>query len=162
MAEFQSFNPNPRAAKVGDCAVRAVAKALGIDWYQSYVELASEGDMPSANNVWGAVLRRHGFRRAAIPAECPDCYTVGDFIREYPDGIYVVALKNHVVAVENGVLYDTWNSMDENPIYFGGVNDGKSLYAAQLPIRLFSAQLFPAANAHRATADTRPRPTAAP
>nr|DAH09914.1 MAG TPA: hypothetical protein [Caudoviricetes sp.] len=25
MAEFQSFNPNPRAAKVGDCAVRAVA-----------------------------------------------------------------------------------------------------------------------------------------
>ena len=106
MAEFQSFNPNPRAAKVGDCAVRAVAKALGIDWYQSYVELASE------------VLRRHGFRRAAIPAECPDCYTVGDFIREYPDGIYVVALKNHVVAVENGVLYDTWNSMDENPIYF--------------------------------------------
>ena len=122
MAEFQSFNPNPRAAKVGDCAVRAVAKALGIDWYQSYVELASEGltqcDMPSANYVWGAVLRRHGFRRAAIPAECPDCYTVGDFIREYPDGIYVVALKNHVVAVENGVLYDTWNSMDENPIYF--------------------------------------------
>ena len=109
MAEFQSFNPNPRAAKVGDCAVRAVAKALGIDWYQSYVELASEGltqcDMPSANNVWGAVLRRHGFRRAAIPGE-------------YPNGIYVVALKNHVVAVENGVLYDTWNSMDENPIYF--------------------------------------------
>ncbi len=55
MAEFQSFNPNPRATKVGDCAVRAVAKALGIDWYQSYVELASEGltqcDMPSANNV---------------------------------------------------------------------------------------------------------------
>lgn len=75
-------------------------------------------DLPSANNVWGAVLRQHGFRRAAIPDEFPDCYTVGDFIREYPEGTYVVALKNHVVTVENGVLYDTWNSMDENPIYF--------------------------------------------
>lgn len=72
MWAYQSFNPNPRAAKVGDCAVRAVAKALGIGWYQAYVMLASEGltqcDMPSANNVWGAVLRRHGFRRNARTA----------------------------------------------------------------------------------------------
>lgn len=122
MGEFRSFNPNPRAAKVGDCAVRAVAKALGISWYQAYTALALEGleqcDMPSANNVWGAVLRKNGFRRAAIPAECPDCYTVRDFIREYPAGTYVVALKNHVVTVCDGELYDTWNSMDENPIYF--------------------------------------------
>lgn len=122
MGEFRSFNPNPRAAKVGDCAVRAVAKALGISWYEAYTLLVAEGleqcDMPSANNVWGAVLRKNGFRRAAIPAECPDCYTVRDFIREYPAGTYVVALKNHVVTVCNGELYDTWNSMDENPIYF--------------------------------------------
>lgn len=122
MGEFRSFNPNPRAAKVGDCAVRAVAKALGISWYEAYTLLAAEGleqcDMPSANNVWGAVLRKNGFRRAAIPAECPDCYTVRDFIREYPAGTYVVALKNHVVTVCDGELYDTWNSMDENPIYF--------------------------------------------
>ena len=78
MVAYQSFNPNPRAAKVGDCAVRAVAKALGIGWYHAYVMLASERlnqcDMPSANNVWGAVLRRDGFRRAAIPEECPDCW----------------------------------------------------------------------------------------
>lgn len=122
MGGFKSFNPNPKAAKVGDCAVRAISKALGMDWYQAYAELVKEGlrqcDMPSANNVWGAVLRRHGFQRVAIPAECPDCYTVGNFIREYPNGTFVVALKNHVVTVENGVLYDTWNSMDENPIYF--------------------------------------------
>lgn len=122
MGEFRSFNPNPRAAKVGDCAVRAVAKALGISWYEAYTLLVAEGleqcDMPSANNVWGAVLRKNGFRRAAIPAECPDCYTVRDFIQEYPAGTYVVALKNHVVTVCDGELYDTWNSMDENPIYF--------------------------------------------
>lgn len=122
MDKFHSFNPNPRAAKVGDCAVRAVAKALGISWYEAYTLLVAEGleqcDMPSANNVWGAVLRKNGFRRAAIPAECPDCYTVRDFIQEYPAGTYVVALKNHVVTVCDGELYDTWNSMDENPIYF--------------------------------------------
>ena len=102
--------------------MRAISKALGMNWYQAYTELVKEGlrqcDMPSANNVWGAVLRKHGFRRASIPEECPDCYTVGDFLQEHPIGIFVVALKNHVVAVDNGVLYDSWNSMDENPIYF--------------------------------------------
>lgn len=122
MGTFESFNPNPRAAKVGDCAVRAIAKALGISWYQAYIELVMEGleqcDMPSANNVWGAVLRKNGFRRAVIPEECPDCYTVGDFMQEYPEGTYVVALKNHVATVVDGKLFDTWNSMDENPIYF--------------------------------------------
>lgn len=122
MDGFRCFNPNPQAARVGDCAVRAVAKSLGVNWYQAYAMLTLEGleqcDMPSANNVWGAVLRQNGFRRAAIPAECPDCYTVRDFIREYPVGTFVVALKNHVVAVCDGELYDTWNSMDENPIYF--------------------------------------------
>ena len=59
------FNPNPTGKNVGDCAVRAVSKALGMDWQQAYAEIAAEGyflcDMPSANAVWGAVLRREGF-----------------------------------------------------------------------------------------------------
>lgn len=109
MGAYRPYNPNPRTAKVGDCAVRAVAKAFGISWYQAYAELVSEGleqcDLPSANNVWGAVLRQHGFRRAAIPAECPDCYTVRDFIREYPDGNRSFRLWINDKAVET--IFDT-------------------------------------------------------
>lgn len=64
------YNPNPIAVRVGDCAVRAVAKAIGCGWEEAYLRLAvmglQMGDMPSSNNVWGAVLRQHGFRRAAI------------------------------------------------------------------------------------------------
>ena len=29
---WKMFNPNPLAARVGDCAVRAVCKAIGADW----------------------------------------------------------------------------------------------------------------------------------
>ncbi len=64
------YNPNPIAVRVGDCAVRAVARAIGCGWEEAYLRLAvmglQMGDMPSSNNVWGAVLRQHGFRRAAI------------------------------------------------------------------------------------------------
>ena len=36
------FNENPAGRSVGDCAVRAVSKALGKTWEEAYVELALE------------------------------------------------------------------------------------------------------------------------
>jgi len=56
------YNPNPSGRRVGDCAVRAVAKALNVDWETAYAMIANNGyqmnDMPSSNSVWGAVLRQ--------------------------------------------------------------------------------------------------------
>lgn len=120
------YNPNPVGRSVGDCSVRAIAKALGVSWEQAYALTASAGfsmgDMPSSNSVWGAVLRQHGFYRTAIESECPDCYTAEDFINDCPDGIYVLGFGNHVATaiVKNGqkVLYDSWNSSHEIPQYY--------------------------------------------
>ena len=70
--------------------MRAIAAALGVDWETAYDLLADAGynmaDMPSADGVWGAVLRQHGFYRAAIPNSCPDCYSAADFAREHQAG----------------------------------------------------------------------------
>ena len=38
-----NYNPNPVSARVGDCAVRAVAKALNIDWEKAFVLIAANG-----------------------------------------------------------------------------------------------------------------------
>lgn len=37
------YNPNPYHKSVGDCAVRAISKALGQDWEQTYVWLSVVG-----------------------------------------------------------------------------------------------------------------------
>lgn len=115
------YNPNPTGRKVGDCAVRAVAKALSIDWETAYELIASNGyamgDMPSSDSVWGSVLRQNGFYRKSIPNYCPDCYTVKEFCRDNPKGIFVLAFGGHVATVVNGDLYDSWNSLNEIPIY---------------------------------------------
>ena len=107
---------------MGDCAVRAVAVALGTDWETAYRMICKAGldmaDMPSSNSVWGAVLRRNGFYRTAIPNTCPDCYTLGDFADDHPDGTFVVGTGNHVATVVDGVVYDSWNSLNEIPQYF--------------------------------------------
>ncbi len=116
------YNPNPFHARVGDCTVRAIAKATGDSWEHTYIMLSLhgliEGDMPSANVVWGKYLRSKGFRRFTIPDICPDCYTVNDFEVEHPEGTYIVALNGHVVCVVDGNHYDTWDSGDMNPIYY--------------------------------------------
>lgn len=122
MTSFRAYNPNPLSKQVGDCTVRALSRALSQDWEQTYAGIALEGfmlcDMPSANNVWGAYLKRRGFVRRMLPNACPDCYTVEDFCRDHPSGTYVVALSGHVVCVQDGFFYDTWDSGRETPIYY--------------------------------------------
>ena len=92
-------------------AIRATMIGLALQGYLM-------GDMPSANHVWGAYLREKGFRRAVIPDECPDCYTVADFAAEHPDGTYILALSGHVVCVRDGDYFDTWDSGGEVPLYY--------------------------------------------
>ena len=116
------YNPNPRHSRVGDCAVRAIAKATAQDWETAYTGLYvkgySMGDLPSANSVWGAYLREKGFSRFMVPNTCPDCYTVRDFCIDHPRGMFVLALDGHVVTVYNGDYYDTWDSGSETVLYY--------------------------------------------
>ena len=116
------YNPNPVAARVGDCAVRAISKVLNISWEDAYAKLAVNafrmGDMPSSNNGIASVLRMNGFYRENLPDFCPDCYTVEDFARNNPVGTYVLGTGQHVIAIVDGDWFDSWNSKDEVPQYF--------------------------------------------
>lgn len=119
---YIEYNPNPLSRRVGDCAVRALTKALDLDWEQAYALICANGalmgDMPSADAVWGATLRQHNYFREAIPTSCPECYTAEDFCKDHPNGTYVLAFGGHVAAVHNGDLYDAWDSSNLIPQYF--------------------------------------------
>lgn len=120
---YQYYQPNPiRSDPVGDCTVRALSKALNIDWEKAHVMLdyASYmmGDISNSNAVMGAVLRRNGFYRDVIPNTCPDCYTAEDFCEDHPTGTFVLGFGTHVATVVDGVIYDSWDSSDEYPIYY--------------------------------------------
>ena len=119
---FIEYNPNPCARRVGDCAVRAVAKALKIDWETAYLAIMMNGfnmcDMPSSDAVWGATLRQNGFTRKAIPNTCPECYTAKDFCRDHPVGTYVLGFGGHTATVKDGDLFDSWDSSDEIPQFY--------------------------------------------
>lgn len=119
---YTPYNPSPIGARVGDCAVRALTKALDTDWDKAYLLLCAKGfklcDMPNANSCIHAVLADNNFERAIIPNTCPYCYTIQDFSEDNPNGVYVVGTGTHVVAVVDGDIYDSWDSSNEIPMIF--------------------------------------------
>lgn len=119
---YVRYNPNPTGRRVGDCAIRAIAKALDVDWETAYLMITKAGylmgDMPSSDSVWGSVLRRNGFYRDVIPNTCPECYTAEDFCLDHPEGTFILGFGGHVATVVDGKIYDSWNSSQEIPIYY--------------------------------------------
>ena len=106
------YNPNPTGARVGDCSIRAVCKALDMDWDKAYTAIVLTGyvmgDMPSSNAVWGSYLRSKGFRRESMPDSYPTL----------KKGTFVLVFSGHVATVEDGNLYDSWDSSAEIPLYY--------------------------------------------
>lgn len=119
---YIGFNANPSGKRVGDCAVRAIGKALGMIWEDAYISLVAEGfkfhDMPSANYVWGMLLHKHGFKQEMINNTCPQCTSVSEFAETHPKGVYVLATDGHVVTSIDGDYYDSWDSGDEIVNYY--------------------------------------------
>lgn len=122
------FNLNPLEKRTGDCVVRAMAYATGQSWDDAYWELCHKGydmaQMPSWNSTWWGFLKDNGFTRHVIPDTCPDCYSVEDFCADHPKGVYVLFIPHssedsgHVVAVDNGNVYDIWDSTGEIPLVY--------------------------------------------
>jgi len=119
---WELYEPNPVRTGAIDCSTRALAKALDISWERAYVMKSLNGFLMGnesvADEVWGSVLRQHGFRREIVPNTCPDCYTVEDFCNDHPEGVYVVKSEDHVATVKDGVLFDSWPSQGKTVIYF--------------------------------------------
>lgn len=122
MTMYKFLNNNPNNNKVGDCVIRAISTALCQPWEETYIELCLQGylmcDLPSSNAVWNSYLKGKGYTREFIKNDCPECYTIADFVKEYPHGIYVIGTGTHAVAVIDGVILDNWDCSDEQPIYF--------------------------------------------
>jgi hypothetical protein len=119
---WQYINLNPRKKSVGDCTIRAIGIATDKGWMETYLDLCLFGllmaDMPSANAVTTSYLKSKGFRRRTIPDDCPDCYTIEDFCKDHPKGTFVIGTGSHLTTVIDSVLWDSWDSRNETPVYY--------------------------------------------
>lgn len=119
---YAFFNANPAGNMTSDCVIRAISLVTGMDWDTIYMRLMLKGYelkvLPDVNQVWGAFLKENGFVRYVIPNTCPDCYTIADFVKDNPQGTFLVATDAHVVGVKDGKYYDTSDCGKSVPIYY--------------------------------------------
>lgn len=120
---FIKYNPNPCGKSVGDCTIRALSKAFNVDWESMYISLALSGlvmgDLPDSDKVWNSYLKKNGFYRCAIADDLPDNYTVSDFANDNPRGVFILSMPGqHAVTVIDGDYYDSWDSGQEEPVYY--------------------------------------------
>ena len=119
---YIQYNPNPINGNAKDCVIRALTIAVGKNWFRVYDELSelgrSRGTWGCYSTVWEPYLRKHNFKKRSIPDYCPDCYTFKDFAKDHPRGVYVIASESHVAVIEDGNLYDSWDSSDEIPEFY--------------------------------------------
>lgn len=106
-----------RKGSCGDCAVRAMATALGVPYEDAYKEIAlankAAGNTKSVRSgvrreVFGEVLSRHGWlwsRAPVIPGRKARPYDL--------KGTVIARQAHHFVAVIGGVPHDVFDSSDK-------------------------------------------------
>lgn len=119
---FQMYNKNPANNYTEDCTIRAIATVMDKDWDDVWLDIMiiafRNKEMMHSNVIWQQYLRENGYIRHNIPDTCPNCYRVKDFVRDFQNGSYILGTGSHVIAVKDGVYYDTGDSGNEVPIYY--------------------------------------------
>lgn len=107
---YKFHNANARGNFVNDCVVRAISVAEGKSWDETYKELSQiaqyEGILLDDVDFVEEYLDKRYDR------SCHYSKTVGEFIDEFPKGIFLITMKGHITVVIDGILYDTFDCRD--------------------------------------------------
>lgn len=114
------YNPNPnKRTDVGDCVVRAMCKATNNDWKTVFKRLCNIAinmcAMPNSDDVWQAYLVENGFTYNKLTVRKGGKRpTVDSFCRDNKIGTFVLRVANHIVTVQEGKSWDTWDCSDKS------------------------------------------------
>ena len=119
MKRYKYFQPNDKDIKdkMGDCQIRALAKALNKSWLEVFDLICPIIREAQAMDIFccdltktKGFMKRIGFEYTGISnkkgSKRP---TVEEFAKKHPKGRYVCSVASHVVAVVDGIYYDTWD-----------------------------------------------------
>ena len=109
--------PETRRGALGDCQVRALVTALGLDYSGAYELLyAMQGERKRCSfglveDLEARDSRLHVIRALPFPAVRGEPRMTGvEFCRRYSNGHFILRMAHHVAAVVDGNLYDSWDS----------------------------------------------------
>lgn len=121
---FHFYNANPKGKYTGDCVIRAISTAIQKPYEQVYRELLEvalkTGYSIASKECYSKYLEKQGWKKCNQPRKADNtkytgeewCKLVQQYTFNYPDKIVAHIGGNHIVAIINGKVWDTWDSTD--------------------------------------------------
>lgn len=117
---FKPTQPNPTEnsrfykSTKDDCVVRAFCIAAGISWLEAFDILVAKAretyNVPNDKACYAAVFEDMGYKMFTTNAvKGRKRLTAEAFAKQFPKGRYILSVANHITAVVDGKVCDTWN-----------------------------------------------------
>ena len=104
---FRYYNANPYGNNISDCVIRSLSVLTDRGWREVYDELT---DLAGDNGLmFDRVEFVEDYLDDRYPRECHYAKTVGEFANEHPYGRYAVTMPNHITAIVNGSIIDSFD-----------------------------------------------------
>lgn len=129
---YKYYNANTRNNDVGDCVKRAISLALGRDYDQVGAELNKMKRALGQNafntpTVYNKYLKQFNVVPELLHPTAENSVTETQFAEAHPSGTYILEvgrpklrsgpynyyLPDHLVAIIDGDIYDSWNSSND-------------------------------------------------
>lgn len=110
---FKFFNRNPYGDKIGDCVIRAISTALGIDYYEVAYMLRQNGRFYECEELCVDCYEKllsHDFQ---LPCFRGCGRTAKEIANDFPNDTLILRMVGHLSTSINGILVDTWNCSDK-------------------------------------------------
>ena len=104
---FRYYNANPYGNNISDCVIRSISVLTNKNWHEVYDELSDLANKKGL--LFSNVKFVEDYLDSKYPRECHYSKEVGEFAKEYPYGKYAVTMDNHITAIVDGVIIDTFN-----------------------------------------------------
>ena len=87
---WKYYNANPHGNNVQDCVIRAISVAEGKSWDETYEKLS---DLAQEEGILLDDVRFvEGYLDKRYKRQCHYSKTVGEFLKEFPRGIYLITM----------------------------------------------------------------------
>ena len=107
---YKFYNANALGRFTSDCVIRSVSCATQRSWDEVYDELS---DLAQSQGILlDDVEFVEGYLDKRYKRQCHYSKTVGEFIDEFPVGIYLITMEGHITTVIDGTLFDTFDCRD--------------------------------------------------
>ena len=107
---YQFHNANALGNFVNDCTVRAISVAEGKSWDTTYDEL-SEFAQEKGTLLDDVRFIEDYLDERYSRVKFKSTY-VGELCDEFPEGTYLVTMRNHISLLKDGTIYDTFDCRD--------------------------------------------------